>query len=682
MSALPHPCGASQPAVPTPADASEGAVDLNLGSFNAGIHQEMLGKEKHVKNLRRIIGKAFEEGQLHTLGLCEVGAHKQGLAAIAIDAQDLVAGTLVAGDFDAICAQAYLSIWQTAGASQPGGIRLQPQAKPEVIALPSPALDPQLVIMDFVVTAHDQQGRYGRLLQGLLHVRTPSGSKSPSIATRQRITKQALQALESRAARHPRTIAVLTGDVNMDNNQADAIVQPDVGEPDILRHWHVQTSNAALSGDVAFIRGTSSEAFDISIGASYTDRGMRPDSHDFFGVKLKMPLLHLPGQDNNGASQPAVATAKMVEAGSSCSAHPAANTDAGPSQGVKRPVEASHPEWRCAPNGMDYTWMEFVEHWGPNRAHREWERAGQHQLPDRNSPTYGVPYKSILDDMRAWWAQKAEALEGGDTTTLWKHLQITLFKKVRVPVPVDVWMPPCFDATQLEAGEEQQEQTMVVSAEYVAYQIWDLLTWRNQWLRNVEDLPEDTVLSGRLAEDFLKDTKAAYHDHPEQRERQDDDARNGLNVMKRKRSRWCRHQQRQAGTTQMWTLLSFTGRFDPQFFASLLAQSPPLQQGEVTAEQKQKTNCAVEARGLLRLAKRYARLRQRNSTGTSREQKALLRKLDDGTLLAEANRLTRLSGHGRLRRSDDSFVDIGGSTGGYVRCVLEDWAPPCISEWD
>ena len=63
----------------------------------------------------------------------------------------------------------------------------------------------------------------------------------------------------------------------------------------------------------------------------------------------------------------------------------------------------------------------------------------------------------------------------------------------------------------------------------------------------------------------------------------------------------------------------------------------------------------------------------------SRQQQELLALYDNGTLLAEANRLTRISGNGRLRRSDGSFVDIGGSTGGYARTVLYDWQAPDLT---
>ena len=61
----------------------------------------------------------------------------------------------------------------------------------------------------------------------------------------------------------------------------------------MLKHWHVQSSNAALSGDVAFVKGTPSKAWDVTIGASYTDFGMRKDQHDFFGMTLKVPLVQV-----------------------------------------------------------------------------------------------------------------------------------------------------------------------------------------------------------------------------------------------------------------------------------------------------------------------------------------------------------------------------------------------------
>ena len=158
-------------------------------------------------------------------------------------------------------------------------------------------------------------------------------------------------------------------------------------------------------------------------------------------------------------------------------------------------------------------------------------------------------------------------------------------------------------------------------------------------------------------------------------------------MRERKKSRWARNQQRLAGTTQMWQILSFTGKFDPAYLAGL--PPPPAQAGELTESQRQRNRLAVEARAKLRLARKYARLRDtirsgKGGPGTAltRQQEDLLKLYDNGTLLTDANRLTQSSGNGRLRRSDGSFIDIGGSTGGYARTVLYDWEPPDLTEFE
>ena len=166
--------------------------------------------------------------------------------------------------------------------------------------------------------------------------------------------------------------------------------------------------------------------------------------------------------------------------------------------------------------------------------------------------------------------------------------------------------------------------------------------------------------------------------------------------MKKKHSRWSRHTQRLGGTSQMWTLLSFTGSFDPDFFATLKV-NPESRPGQRTQQQKKAVRDAVQARDKYRLAQKHDRTRARMldalqtdskhpedysaSEFLSKKAVALLRDLDNGKLLDEANRLTRLSGHGRLRKSNGEFIDIGGSTGGFVRTVLDDWEPPDFNDW-
>ena len=123
----------------------------------------------------------------------------------------------------------------------------------------------------------------------------------------------------------------------------------------------------------------------------------------------------------------------------------------------------------------------------------------------------------------------------------------------------------------------------------------------------------------------------------------------------------------------MFHLLSFSGRWDPEFF-----EKEPEPTGEPTEEQRQATCAAVEARAKVRLAKKYDHLKRRK--WLTNDQLDLVWKLHDGTLEKEAARLTKASGHGRFKRADGSFVDIGGSTGGFTRAVLYNWTPPILDE--
>ena len=125
----------------------------------------------------------------------------------------------------------------------------------------------------------------------------------------------------------------------------------------------------------------------------------------------------------------------------------------------------------------------------------------------------------------------------------------------------------------------------------------------------------------------------------------------------------------------MWCLLSFSGRWDAAFFETAPV---PQQVGQQAEEQKKATRAAVEARARLRLAKKYDLLGKTRRLYA--DDQDLVAKLRDGTLEAEAKRLTLLSGHGTFQRSDGTFLNIGGSTGGFTRAVLYDWAPPTLHQ--
>ena len=115
---------------------------------------------------------------------------------------------------------------------------------------------------------------------------------------------------------------------------------------------------------------------------------------------------------------------------------------------------------------------------------------------------------------------------------------------------------------------------MDVSKEYVARQVREVIRWRESWL-DEKGLPRDTFTNEAQREQFLKASKDEYHNRPDQRILQERDRTEGPKQLKdqkkispkrlvdqRKKSRWAGKQQRLAGTTQMWHVLSFTGKFD------------------------------------------------------------------------------------------------------------------------
>ena len=75
----------------------------------------------------------------------------------------------------------------------------------------------------------------------------------------------------------------------------------------------------------------------------------------------------------------------------------------------------------------------------------------------------------------------------------------------------------------------------------------------------------ETTMRDDVATRFLNDAKYEFHSSAEQQAFQKRDLANRKRVHQGKHSRWSRHIQKLGGTPQMWTLLSFTGRFDVAF---------------------------------------------------------------------------------------------------------------------
>ena len=300
----------------------------------------------------------------------------------------------------------------------------------------------------------------------------------------------------------------------------------------------------------------------------------------------------------------------------------------------------------------------------------DWGGDAESSLPDTASVSQPSA-KDIVDEMKAWYAERA-----GDTSvaTTWKHLHKCLFKKVTVPYAADVWSQSA-SVSQPSADEETDHVDgipMVVSEEFVASQVKNLIERREKWLRD-NNLLLSTVMNGAQRDKFLAELKDEYHNSADQLRRQERDRQNGKKLQAGRKQRWSRECQRRGGTTQMFHLLSFSGRWDPRFF-----EKEPVPTVEPSEEERRATSAAVEARAKVRLARKYEHLKKK--TRLYPDQMELVKKLQNGTLEEEAARLTQISGHGRFKRADGSFVDIGGSTGGFTRAVLYNWTPPNLDD--
>ena len=156
-------------------------------------------------------------------------------------------------EYGSCAVQAYMAVWHQKGASKSGGVSLKPTHKFEVFAIGSSAvLDAHLVLTTYAVTANAHVGE-GILFVGQLHIRAPHGKKTSPVATRQRLVREALgimtRFVNGRVGQS--TVAVLCGDVNLNQDDADVCCQPAEGEPDVHTHWHTEAPEEGLSGEVA-----------------------------------------------------------------------------------------------------------------------------------------------------------------------------------------------------------------------------------------------------------------------------------------------------------------------------------------------------------------------------------------------------------------------------------------------
>ena len=153
-----------------------------------------------------------------------------------------------------------------------------------------------------------------------------------------------------------------------------------------------------------------------------------------------------------------------------------------------------------------------------------------------------------------------------------------------------------------------------------------------------------------------------------------------------KHSRFARHLQIAAGSKTMAELIIYTGRFDPEFLSQAQdTQEPRTPAGILSAHRRKNLKrFAAQAKLNYRMT---CLLRRKLDNGQVRRrqlrpwQKKNLRQLQDGSLLRRTNDAVAAYGHGTLRREDGASLEIGGSTQGVTRFLLDGCAEPDVDSF-
>ena len=131
----------------------------------------------------------------------------------------------------------------------------------------------------------------------------------------------------------------------------------------------------------------------------------------------------------------------------------------------------------------------------------------------------------------------------------------------------------------------------------------------------------------------------------------------------------------------MAELIIYAGRFDPEFLSRAhdeQVRSAASQPGPDPDAQARLKRAAAQAKLEYR---KTCMLRRKLDRGQVKERDLAcwehenLRKLEDGSLLRLTNEAVAAFGHGTLHNGEEN-LEIGGSTNGVTRCLLDGYAEP------
>ena len=162
---------------------------------------------------------------------------------------------------------------------------------------------------------------------------------------------------------------------------------------------------------------------------------------------------------------------------------------------------------------------------------------------------------------------------------------------------------------------------------------------------------------------------------------------NAKAVRSGKHSRFARHLQITAGSKTMAELIIYTGRFDPEFLNQAQDTQDPSGASQPVANSDGREDLKRKAAQAKLDYRMTCILRRRLDRGHLDErdlqpwEKKNLRQLQDGSLLRRTNDAVAAYAHGTLRREDGATLEIGGSTQGVTRFLLDGCAEPDVDSF-
>ena len=132
----------------------------------------------------------------------------------------------------------------------------------------------------------------------------------------------------------------------------------------------------------------------------------------------------------------------------------------------------------------------------------------------------------------------------------------------------------------------------------------------------------------------------------------------------------------------MAELIVYAGRFDPEFLSEAHEEAGSASQPAAEpAVQAQLKKAAAQAKLLYRKTCMLQSKLERGQVAESDlawRQREKLQLLQDGTLLRRTNEAVAAYGHATLLRTGGESLQIGGSTGGVTRFLLDGHAEPDV----